>query len=176
MFASLKNKLANFIIKKKYVKKNQPVLSFNNFFTESVFYLVIMPQEDKDFLNSLSILKFLIDNNKNITVFLPEKSLNLVPARGNLKFLTYTEGEVSMLNLPKRSYVKRLKKKSFDVIIDLNVFDNVFAAAISNIIESSFRICLIRNNSDIYYNLQFPNDKNNSEISYKNLLNSLGMF
>lgn len=176
MFNALKISLAQFIVKRKFVRKNPPMVSFNNFITDSVYYFVIMPEISKDFESCLSILKFFDTNKKNVTVFVPEKNKNLVPGSAKFKFVTYNEVDLSKLKLPNGAFTKRLRKKEFDVVIDLNYVDNILASAVTNIVGSNFRVGFVKKDSDKYYNLQFNKEQNNSEISYKNLLNSLGMF
>lgn len=176
MFSALKNRLAKFIVKRKYVGKNPPQISFNNFITNSVYYFVIMPEDSHDFENCLSILKFFDTNKKNVTVFIPEKNKNLVPGSAKFKFVTYNESDLTKLGIPNHVFVKRLRKKDFDLVIDLNLNDNILASAVTNIVSSNFRVGFVKTDSDKYYNLQFNKEQNNSEISYKNLLNSLGMF
>ncbi|OGU57601.1 MAG: hypothetical protein A2V66_15005 [Ignavibacteria bacterium RBG_13_36_8] len=176
MFGIIKNNLAHFIIKRKYAKKNPPVLTFNNFFTKSAYYFVLMPYDEKDFTNALNILKFFDTNKKNVTIFLQHYKVNLIPSKTRFKFITYDESDLARLNLPKPSLVKRLKKKTFDVVIDLNLQENVLTSAVSNLVDANFRIGFQKRNSDKYYNLLYMNDQSNSEISYKNLLASLQMF
>lgn len=176
MLKNLKNFIAHFIVQKKYAQKNPPVISFSDFFSKSIYYLVIMPTVQKDFENALNILKFFQNHDKNITIFVSEEDSKSIPLRSKFKFITYNDENATKLNLPVASFIKRLKKRSFDVVIDLNLTDNVFASSIANLVESNFKIGFVKENSDKYYNLQFAIHENNSELSYKNLLNSLGMF
>ena len=68
-----------------------------------------------------------------------------------------------------------MRDKSFDIVIDLNIEENLFYSAAANIFKSEFRIGFVKNDSDLYYNFQIPHEINN-EFSYRNLLNSLAMF
>ena len=176
MFEKIKNNIAHAWVVKKYSKKNPPVVSFSNFFSKSVYYFIIIPSNSMEFEQSLSVLKYLDLHKKNITIFCHEEAANLIPSKSKFKFIVYTNDEITKLNLPNSSLVRMLKKKSFDTVIDLNLSENVFACAAANIVESEYKVGFVKKNSDKYYNLQITNDKNNTEFSYKNLLNSLEMF
>jgi ADP-heptose:LPS heptosyltransferase len=158
-------------LKKKPAEQN----NFKSFIKNSSKILLIIP-EDRECWNFLKpIFTFLKEAGKEISIFLPESMLESFALRRKIKPITFTKKEISKLNLPARSLEEKLKDKSFDVIIDLNIEENLFYSAVANIFNSEFRIGFIKNDSDLYYNFQIPQEINN-EFSYRNLLNSLSMF
>lgn len=64
MFESLKKKLAEYFIRKRFLDKESNEINFNNFFTNSIKILVIMPEDEIDFQSSFSVLKFLKEHKK----------------------------------------------------------------------------------------------------------------
>ena len=71
MFEGLKRKIAHFIIRKKYLRKNIKGISLNHVISNSNDLFFIMPKNDKDFFHSLEILKYYQIHKKIITLFLP---------------------------------------------------------------------------------------------------------
>ena len=89
--------------------------------------------------------------------------------------LIIRDTDKTKIGLPNKELIGKIKKHTFDLVLDLNIEDDVFASAIANIPLSDFRIGFIKENADYFYNFQIPNEINR-EKSYKNLLNSLRMF
>lgn len=176
MFNNLKTKLAHFIIKRKYLKKKQGLITFNGFVQTSKKYLVLMPEKESDFFSSMDIISYFRINQKKVTIFLPAKRRNLIPKKEKYEFILYDEEDLSKLGLPNSQYSKILRNNVFDVAVDLNRDTHLLCSAVTNMVGAKYRLGFTKENSDKYYNLQLVNNKINSEISYRNLLNSLQMF
>ncbi len=175
MFENIKHKTAEFIVKKKYLRKQSSNINFNNFISSSSDFLIILPGPIEDFENSIEVVRYLSIHKKNVSVFLAENREKNIPEIPNLKKLFFNENELSKLGLPKNSLTERLKKDTYDIVIDLSRGDDLFSSTITNIPLSSYRVGFKKKNSDIYYNFQIPS-KINSENSYRFLLNSFEMF
>ncbi len=175
MLNEIKNTIAHYIIRKKFLSpKNQ--LLFNDFATKAIDYLVLMPAEDSDFNISLDLIKYFVSHNKNVSLFLPEHKYNLIPQKEKYKFIPYTYKDITKFKLPDKELYARLRSKSFDIAIDLNRNENVFYTAVINSVDCKVRVGFRKKDSDKYYNFQISDGERNSEISYKILLNSLQMF
>ena len=176
MLNSIKKSIAEFIIKRYYVKSTVNVRSFKNFVKNSIDYLCLLPQNDADFADSLNVIRYLILHKKNVTVLLPEHKYNLLQVKDSIQTITYKIDDVNKLGLPSKRMRNFLTQKSFDCVVDLNRSDSHFLVAVSFSVDSDFRIGFTKKGSDNYYNFQVANNEINAEISYKNLLNSLSMF
>ena len=176
MFEGLKKKIAYYLVKRKYQRKNIPQMVFTNIITDSHDLFIIMPKDDKDFFHSLDILKYYQIHKKIITLFLPEYKYNLIPDREKFKFISYHPNQISRFNLPDKNLVGRLAPKEFDVVIDLNRTENVFFSAIANIVQSKVRVSFKKESSDRYYTMQIIDKQSESELSYRSFLSYLKMF
>jgi hypothetical protein len=176
MFDGLRRKLAHFIIRKKYLRKNIHGISFNHVISSSNDLFFIMPKDDKDFFHSLEILKYYQIHKKIITLFLPEYKYNLVPEKEKFKFISYHPDLITKLNLPNKNLANRLRGKVFDVVVDLNRCEDVFFSAISNVVGSKVRISFEKAFSGEYYNIQIVDKKVDPEVVYRSFLNYLRMF
>lgn len=175
MFESLKKKIGSYIIKKRFLKDSQEV-NFNNFIKDSLTFFVIMPANEHDIVNTFEILNLLIQQGKSITILCYAPRINTIPTKEKYKFISFDMHNLSKFNLPAKDFLMDLENREFDVVIDLNNTENLFCSAMTNFFKSKYRIGFQKTNSDSYYNFQVQNDERNSEISYRNLLNSIQMF
>lgn len=174
MIEKIKLLLGRYILHKK-LNENK-ITSFKNFFTDSVDYFIILPEDDESFKNSLTVVQFLLDLHKNITLFVVDFRKNLIPDNTKHKIVSFEAVQKSKLNLPKQELIEQINKYPYDIVIDLNRGNNIFYSAIANFVKSKYRVGFNKEYAELYYNFLVLNDKINSDISYKNLLNSLKMF
>lgn len=175
MFETIKKKIARYLIKRKFIR-HSPEINFNKFFSESIKFLIIMPSSESDFNHTFEMIKYLGIHRKNITILCNAPRVSTIPEREKYKIISYDIRDVSRFYLPAHDYLERLEKKEYDVIIDLNRNENLFCSAMANFFKAKYRVGFKKENSDNYYNFQVRNGEINSEISYRNLLNSLQMF
>ena len=176
MFEGLKRKIAHYLIRRKYLRKNIQQLVFTNIISGSHDLFIVMPKEDKDFFHSLDILKYYQIHKKVITLFLPEYKYSLIPEKEKFKFISYHPHQVTRFNLPDKNLVSRLTGKEFDIVIDLNRKENVFFSAISNIVQSKIRVSFEKELSGRYYTMQITDKQSEPELSYRSFLSYLKMF
>lgn len=176
MFEIIKNKIAHFILKRKYIKIKTSVTSFNQFFTKTRDCLILMPNDETDFNHSLNFLKFLISHGKQVSICLAEHKYSILPSKKDFNTITFGQEDFTKLKLPHNSFIQRIKDRSYDSVIDLSRSEDLFLIAVSLAVPAKFKIGFEKENSDKYYNFQVKNNKRNSEISYINLVNSLQMF
>jgi len=176
MFEATKRRIAHFLIRRKYLRKNTKPISYTNIIRKAQSLFIIMPKQDTDFYHSMCILKYYQQNKKIITLFLPEYKYNLIPEKEKFKFISYHPKQITRFYLPDKKLTDRLAAKEFDVVMDLNRSEDVFYSAVTNIIKSEIRVSFAKNHSDSYYNLQLANKQSDPETSYSNFLNYLKMF
>jgi len=176
MFEKVKKQISKFIVRRSYHSKVRQIINFNNFVKDSIDYLFLMPEDDADFRNCFDLIRYFIIHKKNVTIFLPEHKYNLIPQKDKYKIITYNLHEVTKFSLPTHSLIENIKRKSFDIVIDLNRDEHIYYEAIINVIDSLYRVGFTKTNSDKYYNFQVADDRSSPEIAYRKLLESLLMF
>ncbi|MBK8945490.1 MAG: hypothetical protein IPM32_09510 [Ignavibacteriae bacterium] len=150
--------------------------SFNNFIEESLDYILILPLNDNDFNNSLDVAKYFQIHKKNVTLYLPEHRKNLVRLPNNFNAITYSFDNLTKLGLPNKQLKEKIDNQKFDVLVDLEREENLFLVSSVTLINAKFKVGFKKYNVENLYNFQLVNTEINSEISYRNLLNSLKMF
>ncbi len=176
MFEEYKNKLGYYIFKKKIKKDFDTNFSFTDFIENAMDYILILPLNDLDYSNSFDVAKYFKIHKKNVTLFIPEHKKNSVTIAHNYNILDYSLNDISKLGLPNKGFINKLSNYKFDVLIDLEREENLFLAAATSLISAKYKVGFKKEEVDNLYNFQMVNTKINSEISYRNLLNSLKMF
>ena len=176
MFEKLKRKIGHFIVRRKCLHKTSGQISYNKIISSAKDFFIIMPTNDKDFYYALEILKYFQIHKKVITLFLPEYKYSMIPEKEEFKFISFLPHQITRFYLPEKKLKQRLSIKEFDVVIDMNRFENVFCSAATNIVKSKVRIGVSKDFSEPYYNLQIVDKQGTPEASYRNLLNYLRMF
>lgn len=175
MIKTIKQKLAEYLLSREIKNVPRLELNFRRFIETSQNYLAILPENHEDFQTAFLLVEYLKNQNKKLTLFCPEFKLNLIQKRTGLEIITYELKDVSKLDLPKSGLKTKLKSMQFDVVINLSRQNRLFFNAAASLVNSKFRIGFRSENSDKYYNFQLSSQIN-SEISYRNLLNSFKMF
>lgn len=176
MFEELKRKIAHFIFRRKYLRKDGIPLLYNNIVSDAKNFFFLMPKLDNEFYHTLDILKYYLIHKKIITLFLPEHKYNLIPEKEKYRFISFSQKQINRFNLPDKNLIDRVREKEFDVVIDLNKAEDIFFSAIANVAQSKIRVSFKKDLSDNYYNLQIADKQNNPEASYRSFLNCLRMF
>jgi hypothetical protein len=176
LFEEYKNRLGYFILKKKLIKDFNSTNSFKNFIGNSSNYIIILPLNDSDFNNSFDIVKYFNLHKKNVTLFLPDHKVNTNNIIQNYNCISYNFDDTSKCGLPTKSFGQKIGGYNFDVLIDLERESNLFLVAVTAIVKAKYKVGFKKSEIDNIYNFELINNKINSEISYRNLLNSLKMF
>ena len=176
MLEFLKEKIAGRVIGKHLKDQNFEPYTFRGFIKSSYSFFVEMPEDDRDFTYSLSVLNFLADNKKSAMILARDFKVSLLPQKFKARTIAYSEKDITKWKLPSRRLVEKVSKMPFNAAIDLNRQDSLFHNYIANIVKAPLKIGFVKNDSDKFYNFQVINHGDSPEISYQNFLNCLKMF
>ncbi len=176
MFDGIKRTLSNFVIDSKILDKNKQAQSFKDVFKNSAFFFVIISEEENDFYHCFEVVKFLLQEKKNVTIFLHENKLKLVQNSNLVKNITYGDKDITKLRLPSKELRATLRHLSYEAVVDLNRKENLFCSAVANLVKSDIKMGFVKAGSDKFYNLQLAAGNDKPDVSYKKLKTSLQMF
>ena len=165
-----------YILRKKILREYNSSCSFKNFIGKSFDYLLILPLNDTDFKNSFDVVKYFQIHKKEVTLFLPEHKVNTINISNRYKYISYDLNDINRFGLPSKNLTEKLKEHKYDVLVDLERENNIFLAAVASSAYAEYKVGFKKAEIENLYNFQLVNTKINSEISYRNLLNSLKMF
>jgi len=176
MISKIKDKIALFIAKHRFARKQNVIQSFQKCFSNANEIFIILPTSAINYSSAVvDVIQFVISQKKRITFIYKIEFKNYLPTGYRHIAIEFSELDKTKLGLPSKEIINKINKLNFDLVIDLNLEEDIFATSVANIPQSDFRIGFVKNNSDIFYNYQLTKEIN-SEKSYRNLLNSLRMF
>lgn len=176
MIDLIKEKTAEYLISRKLKNNVRNELSFSAALRRSGTFLILMPEDEKDFRASFVVLEYLEEINKTIKVLTKDYRISLLPAKFRSKSVEINFADVNKLNLPNHKLIHKLQEMKFDGIIDLNRKENLFFSYVANIVSGKIRIGYAKKGSDKYYNFQIANKDIDPAKSYNNFLTCLKMF
>lgn len=176
MIESIKNSISRFLIFNKLKRTELSEQDFSEALRRSGSFLVLMPEDEKDFRASFSVLEYLDHINKSVKILTRDYRISLMPAKFRNRAMEFGVNDLNRFDLPNHKLLEKLSQMNFDGVIDLNRKEELFFSYAANLVKARLRIGYAKKNSDKYYNFQIANNDIDPEISYSNFLNCLKMF
>ena len=176
MIASLKERAARFIVKKRVPVGEFSQRNFSSIFAKTYSFLVLMPSSESDFRFVFPVLEYLREQRKNIVVMTYDYRVSLLQPYFKTNAIEHGLRDETKLSLPSKKLLDKLSNMRFDVVIDTNREEILYYSYVAKSLNSQVKIGFARSDSDKYFNLQVINKQNDPETSYKNLLDCLKMF
>ncbi len=176
MIELIKEKVSRFLISKKLKNLILNEQDFSEALKRSGSFLILMPEDEKDFRASYLILEYLEHLNKSIKILTRDYRISLLPAKFRNKAMEFGISDLNKLDLPSQKLVGKLSEMRFDGVMDLNRKDDLFYSYASNLVNARIRIGFSKKGADKFYNFQISNNDIESDVSYNNFLNCLKMF
>ena len=176
MIELVKDKISRVLISRKLKNLVLNEQDFSEILKRSGAFLVLMPEDEKDFRASYVVLEHLEHLNKSIKILTRDYRISLMPAKFRNKAMEFGVADLNKLDLPGHKLIEKLSEMRFDGVIDLNIKDELFYSFASNLVNAKIRIGFSKKGADKFYNFQIANNEVDPVISYNNFLNCLKMF
>lgn len=176
MIESIKENISRIVISRKLKSNVLKEQDFSETLKKSGAFLILMPEDEKDFRASFIVLEHLEHLNKSVKILTRDYRVSLLPAKFRNKAMEFGVADLTKLNLPGSKLIEKLSAIMVDAVIDLNRKDELFFSYASNLVNAKIKIGFTKKGSDKYYNFQISNSDVEPEISYNNFLNCLKMF
>ena len=176
MIDSIKQNISRFLISRKLKNVVLSEQDFSESLKRSGSFLVLMPEDEKDFRASYLVIEYLEHLNKSIKILTRDYRISLLPAKFRNKAMEFGISDLNKLDLPAHKLIEKLSEMKFDGVIDLNRKDDLFYSYVSNLVKAKIRIGFAKKGADKFYNFQISNNDVEAEKSYNNFLNCLKMF
>lgn len=170
-----KEKIAGIITKGRLKQRSFDHQSFSSIIINAKSFLVLMPEDEKDFQYALAIPAHLEQNKKDFSIITYDYRVSILPFKYRAKAISHGIRDVNKIKLPSKKFISTLEKKKFDAVIDLNRKELMFYIYISCTVNARVSIGFTKRFSDMIYNLQIANNETNPKLSYENLLSCLKM-
>jgi hypothetical protein len=176
MIATLKERAARFIVKKRVPVGEFSQRNFSSIFAKTYSFIVLMPASESDFKCVFPVLEYLREKRKNVVVMTYDYKVSLLQPYFKTNAIEHGVKDETKLSLPSKKLLDKLSNMRFDVVIDTNREEILYYSYVAKSLNSQVKIGFARSDSDKYFNLQVINKQNDPEASYKNLLDCLKMF
>ena len=173
---NFKKKMSYFYVFQKYKEKELELMSYKDFYKKANDILLIIPDNEAEFKNSLDFVYALAETKKNIKLFIRDYRVSLVARKNSISYLDYNIKDFTKFNLPTKVFLNNIIERKYDIVIDCNIIEDIFTTVIVASINAKYKIGFKRGRTDRFYNFLLVNRENNPAFSYRNLLNSLQMF
>ena len=160
-------------------KSKENVISFTGAFSTAKTLLLIMPLDPHQTLPTTMVIEMIKQriDQRRITVVAadhPVETMRLLPRS---RFIHILRSEINMFFLPCQRLIAEIKKKKYDVAIDLSLDLVLPSAYIVKASDARVRIGFARRRASRFYNFQIQPDPNlSSKQIYHRFAQCLEMF
>ena len=118
--------------------------------------LICMPFNFEEFQDALSPLNSILESfaKRDITVITPWSYRNWLENVNNHRIITISDDNLNFLKLPRKSLIRQLKQKNFEVAIDLNPGVTLFSSILCAATGAKVRVGFAGEDSDRFFNFQ----------------------
>lgn len=160
-------------------KLRDSVVSFTSAVSGARQVLIIMPLGPGEFLPTVMVIDMLKRRfrEENLTIVTGDRGLEVMRMLPRTQFIHLLKHEVSYFFLPRADVIERLRKRQYDLAIDLNLDLVLPSAYICRASAARVRIGFNRKHADAFYNFQIQPDPTLSKrLIYDRLVQCLDMF
>jgi hypothetical protein len=135
-------------------KSREKIISFTGAFSNARNVLVVMPFDRRLLLQTVLVIEHLRktvrEENLTFVSTEPNQELRRMVPRG--QFISVLASDLGLLYLPSKAVVDRIRKRSYDVAIDLNLDFLIPSAYICRVSDARVRIGFARTHADTFFN------------------------
>jgi hypothetical protein len=156
-----------------------PIVRFTEAITQARRPLVFLPELSSEASVIGGVLKFLAERFHTSKVFLVARK-NVVPFLPDLRgfnVIIFNEDELNTWYVPRGDLLRKMKKSTFDLALDLNVRFALPSSFLCRASQAPLRIGFVKEYADTFYNFQVQSGPpNNPTQAYTQLLKCIEMF
>jgi hypothetical protein len=156
-----------------------PIVHFTQAISQARRPIVILPEISAEASVIEGVLKFLAQRfHTNKVVLVVRKDIvSSLPDHRGFNVVTYTGEELNTWYLPRPGLLRKMKKSTFDVALDLNVRFALTSSFLCRASQAPLRIGFVKQHADNFYNFQVQTGpSSNLTQVYSQLLKCIEMF
>jgi len=156
-----------------------PIVHFTEAITRARRPVVILPEISAEASVIEGVLKFLAQRFHTSRVVLVARNdiVSSLPEHRGFNVVTYTGEELNTWYLPRPGLLRKMKKSTFDVALDLNVRFALTSSFLCRASQAPLRIGFVKQYADSFYNFQVQTGpSSNLTHVYSQLLKCIEMF
>ena len=156
-----------------------PILRFTEAVTEAHRPVVFLPEVQAEAAAIDVVLKFLADrfHTSKVVLVARKNIMAYVPENRGFNVVTVDDAELDTWYLPRTDLLRKVKKSTFDVALDLNIGFALPSSFLCRASQAPLRIGFKKPYADYFYNFQVQTGPpNNLAQVYSQLLKCIEMF
>ena len=160
-------------------KARDEVISFAGSLTAADRVLLIMPLDGNPLFPVAPVITVLRQRlaEDNITIVTLEHSTEALTALPRSHIVRILPNEINVWFLPRRGFVERVHRRTYDAAIDLNLDFNLPSGYICKESKARIRVGFAGKRADAFYNLQIQvNPAQSRTVLYERMAHCLQMF
>jgi len=156
MFESIRLKAGTWYARMHFRSAKDPIMHFNNILSSARHALVLLPETAGDGEVVMRVIeelrqKFLAGS---FTVVSPPGSgVKFIAGQGST-LVRYSMDDLGLLFVPRSELLRKVKKSTFDVAIDLNLGFSLPSAFLCRASQAPVRVSFTKPHADEFYNFQ----------------------
>ncbi|MCK9209842.1 MAG: hypothetical protein M0P61_03285 [Ignavibacteriaceae bacterium] len=169
----MKKFFANIYFSLMAARRKGVVKKFNGVLSGAKNFVLLMPEDETDFQNALSIAEFLLSKKLHVTLVLNNLAMHLIKDKSRYRIEEYYPTDKNKFGFPKIKLLRRLKIYSYDALISLEKESSLFQKFCADQLPAEIKIGLAVPGNDKVYGVQISVDGHNPIDFYKIFLNCL---
>jgi len=169
----MKNFLTNIYFFLTAKRRKSVVKKFNGALSGAKNFVLLMPEDETDFQNALSIAEFLLSKKLHVTIVANNLAMHLIKDKSPYRLEEYFPTDKNKLGFPKLKLLRRLKIYSYDALISLEKESSSFQKFCADKLSAEVKIGLAMPGNSKIYSVQISINGADSIDFYKIFLNCL---
>jgi hypothetical protein len=160
-------------------KSTDALFQFTDSVRRSKRALVVLPNSAKDPSSLQWVIRYLVDRfaEGSLVIVARHDLSSWLRSDKRYDILAYGDGDVGRWFTPEGGLLRKLKKSTFDIAVDLNPDFDLFSAFICRESLAPVRVGFAKVNGDMFYNFQIQVGKDAGTAgAYRSFLRCMEMF
>lgn len=179
MLAQFRKKVGLWYSMLHFGRRKDHVLHFTRAISTARNALVCIPESVTDPLLLDEVFEFLTRkfSSNNVILVSKKQFSKTLPTRYGFALITYSDEDLNQWFLPRSELLRKVKKSTFDLALDLNRDFALTSAYLCRESQAPLRVSFTKRHADEFYNFQIQTREQSEEaLAYTNLLNCMQMF
>lgn len=179
MFEPTRLKIGTTYARFHFGRNRDPLVRFTAAISEARRPIIFLPETIREASSIEGVLKFLAQrfHTSKVTLVARKEVVASLPEHRGFTITTIAPEELNLLFLPRADLLRKVKKSTFDVAMDLNVSFALPSCYLCRASAAPLRIGFVKPYADSFYNFQVQTGQSgNLTIVYSQLLKCIEMF
>ncbi len=156
MFERVRLKIGVSVARFRFRKYRDPIIQFTNAVSRARRVLILLPESTGEAPYVLEVLRFFNQRflGNSVQVVVRKDLAKYIVQNQNNNIILFDESEINKWFLPRKQLLQKVKKATFDVVVDLNLRFALPSAILCKESQAPIRIGFAKPYADMFYNLQ----------------------